>query len=156
MTIFPVDNGKFERLEKFTWRILWSVGMLLVGCWTSTLPLIITQVDVCCLILKINNWWQTWYLLVELNGISATFLFLSLILLTEPQDSSIHLSKADSEASPATSLFRMGKVSCPALNWALLHSAATRARDTHVTELLSNEAPAKRDQLRLWKEELVS
>lgn len=46
---------------------------------------------------------QTWYLLVELKGISATLGFLSLIFLTEPQDSSMHLSRADSEASPAVS-----------------------------------------------------
>lgn len=46
---------------------------------------------------------QTWYLLVELKGISATLGFLSLIFLTEPQDSSMHLRRADSEASPAVS-----------------------------------------------------
>lgn len=49
---------------------------------------------------------QTWYLLVELKGISATLGFLSLIFLTEPQDSSMHLSRADSEASPAVSRCR--------------------------------------------------
>lgn len=85
----------------------------------------------------------TWYLLVELKGISATFLFLSLIALTEPQDSSIHLSRADSEASPATSRFRMVMESWPALNWARLHRAAIRERACHVKELLSKEAPAK-------------
>lgn len=47
----------------------------------------------------------TWYLLVELKGISATFLFRSRISFTEPEDSSMHLSRADSEASPATSLW---------------------------------------------------
>lgn len=87
----------------------------------------------------------TWYLLVELKGISATFLFLSLIDLTAPQDSSMHFSRADSEASPATSRFRMGSASCPALNWARLHRPATRARASHVTELLSKEAPARAD-----------
>lgn len=46
---------------------------------------------------------STWYLLVELKGISATFLFFSLMSLTEPDDSSMHFSRADSEASPATS-----------------------------------------------------
>ena len=46
----------------------------------------------------------TWYLLVELKGISATLLYLSLSSLTEPQHSSIHFSRAASEASPATSL----------------------------------------------------
>lgn len=46
----------------------------------------------------------TWYLLVELKGISATFLLRSRISFTEPEDNSMHLSRADSEASPATSL----------------------------------------------------
>lgn len=54
---------------------------------------------------------QTWYLLVELNGISATLGFLSLIFLTEPQDSSMHLSRADSEASPAVSRCQQGEFS---------------------------------------------
>lgn len=49
---------------------------------------------------------QTWYLLVELKGISATLGFRSLILRTEPQESSMHLSSADSEASPAVSRWR--------------------------------------------------
>lgn len=62
--------------------------------------------------------------------------------LTEPQESSMHFSRADSEASPATSRFRMGKVSWPALNTARLHKAAMRAKDTHVVELLSKEEPA--------------
>lgn len=86
---------------------------------------------------------MTWYLLVELNGISATFLFLSRICLTDPQESSMHFSRADSEASPATSLFRIGRESWPALNTALLHRDATRARATHVTEVLSKDAPAE-------------
>lgn len=47
----------------------------------------------------------TWYLLVELKGISATFGCFSLISFTDPQQSSIHFRRADSEASPATSLF---------------------------------------------------
>lgn len=51
----------------------------------------------------------TWYLLVELKGISATLGFLSLIFLTEPQDSSMHLSRADSEASPAVSRCQEGR-----------------------------------------------
>lgn len=84
---------------------------------------------------------QTWYLLVELKGISATFLFFSLMAFTEPHDSSMHFSRADSEASPATSRFRMGSVSWAALNEARLHRAAMRARDTHVAELLSKEEP---------------
>lgn len=86
---------------------------------------------------------QTWYLLVELKGISATFLFLSLMALTEPLDSSMHFSSADSEASPATSRFRMGKDSWPALNTARLHREAMRAKAAHVTELLSNEEPGQ-------------
>lgn len=92
----------------------------------------------------------TWYLLVELNGISATFLFLSLISLTDPQESSMHFRRADSEASPATSLFRIGRVSWPALNTALLHRAATRARHTHVTEVLSKDAPAEEKSAWKW------
>lgn len=84
---------------------------------------------------------QTWYLLVELKGISATFLFLSLMILTEPQDNSMHFSKADSEASPATSRFRMGKDSWPALNTARLQRVAMRAKDAQVVELLSKEEP---------------
>ena len=51
----------------------------------------------------------TWYLLVELKGISATFLLRSRISFTEPEDNSMHLSRADSEASPATSLCRAGE-----------------------------------------------
>lgn len=78
---------------------------------------------------------------MELKGISATFLFLSLMALTEPQESSMHFSRADSEASPATSRFKIGKASWPALNTARLHKAAMRARDTHVVELLSKEEP---------------
>lgn len=92
---------------------------------------------------QIQNSTQTWYLLVELKGISATFLFFSLMALTDPQDSSMHLRRADSEASPATSRFRMGRESCAALNTALLQSAATRARDNHVPELLSKDAPIR-------------
>lgn len=46
----------------------------------------------------------TWYLLVELKGISEILLYCSLMPPTEPQHSSIHFSKAASEASPATSL----------------------------------------------------
>lgn len=46
----------------------------------------------------------TWYLLVELNGISTTLGYLSLISLTEPQHNSMHFRSADSEASPATAL----------------------------------------------------
>lgn len=47
---------------------------------------------------------RTWYLLVELNGISTTLGYLSLISLTEPQHNSMHFRSADSEASPATAL----------------------------------------------------
>lgn len=89
---------------------------------------------------------HTWYLLVELKGISATFLFLSLMAFTEPQDSSMHFSRADSEASPATSRLRMGKDSWPALNTARLQRAAMRAKDTHVVELLSKEEPGEKKQ----------
>lgn len=44
----------------------------------------------------------TWYLLVELKGISTILAYRSLISFTEPQHSSIHFKSADSEASPAT------------------------------------------------------
>ncbi|TNN37713.1 hypothetical protein EYF80_052124 [Liparis tanakae] len=77
------------------------------------------------------------------GGISATFLFFSLMALTEPQDSSMHFSRADSEASPATSRFRMGSASWAALNTARLHRAAMRAKETHVAELLSKEVPTE-------------
>lgn len=45
---------------------------------------------------------QTWYLLVELNGISTILAYLSLISFTEPQHTSMHFRSADSDASPAT------------------------------------------------------
>lgn len=45
---------------------------------------------------------QTWYLLVELKGISTILAYRSLISFTEPQQSSMHFKSADSEASPAT------------------------------------------------------
>ena len=37
---------------------------------------------------------QTWYLLVELNGISTILVYLSLISFTEPQHTSMHFTKA--------------------------------------------------------------
>lgn len=49
-------------------------------------------------------WCLTWYLLVELKGISQIFLFRRLNSVTFPMDSSTHLSSADSEASPLHSL----------------------------------------------------
>ena len=49
----------------------------------------------------------TWYLLVELNGISQTFLLVLRNSSTCPIDSSTHLSSADSEASPLQSLDQM-------------------------------------------------
>lgn len=45
---------------------------------------------------------RTWYLLVELKGISTILLYFSLISITEPQQTSMHFKSADSEASPAT------------------------------------------------------
>lgn len=47
----------------------------------------------------------TWYLLVELKGISATLGFLALMSRTLPEYSSMHFSRADSDASPAVSLW---------------------------------------------------
>lgn len=46
---------------------------------------------------------RTWYLLVELKGISATLGFFSLISFTELYDCSMNLRRADSEASPVVS-----------------------------------------------------
>lgn len=74
------------------------------------------------------SWTETWYLLVELKGISQAFLFLFRMLRTSPRASSIHLSNAASEASPATSFFRMGTPSWPPLNSARLHRVAILAR----------------------------
>lgn len=48
----------------------------------------------------------TWYLLDELNGISATFRLLSLRVWTQPDESSTHFNRADSDASPAVSLYK--------------------------------------------------
>lgn len=45
---------------------------------------------------------HTWYLLVELKGISTILVYFSLISITEPQQTSMHFNSADSEASPAT------------------------------------------------------
>ena len=47
---------------------------------------------------------HTWNLLLELNGISATFLLCFLNSATFPTDSSANFSKADSVASPTHSL----------------------------------------------------
>lgn len=74
------------------------------------------------------SWMDTWYLFVELKGTSQTFLFLFLILSTSPRANSMHLSRAASEASPATSFFRIGTPSWPPLNSARLHRVAILAR----------------------------
>lgn len=74
------------------------------------------------------SWIDTWYLLVELKGISQTFLFLFLMDKTSPRASSMHLRRAASEASPATSFFRIGTPSWPPLNSARLHRVAILAR----------------------------
>lgn len=47
---------------------------------------------------------HTWNLLVELKGISATFLFCALMLITSPKMTSENFSRAVSEASPTTTL----------------------------------------------------
>lgn len=46
----------------------------------------------------------TWYLLVELKGISVTFLFRDLTSITSPKMTSENFSRAVSEASPPTIL----------------------------------------------------
>lgn len=74
------------------------------------------------------SWIETWYLLVELKGISQAFLLRFLIDKTSPRASSIHLSKAASDASPATSFFRIGTPSWPPLNSARLQRVAILAR----------------------------
>ena len=54
---------------------------------------------------------QTWYLLVELKGISATFLWFLLKAIVSPSDSWTHFKSADSDASPFTLRWRTGKSS---------------------------------------------
>lgn len=74
------------------------------------------------------SWIDTWYLLVELKGISQAFLLRFLIESTSPRANSMHFSRAASDASPATSFFRIGTPSWPPLNSARLHSVAILAR----------------------------
>ena len=47
---------------------------------------------------------ESWYLLLELKGISQTLGYIPLNLSIEPTSNSKHLSNADSEASPVHSL----------------------------------------------------
>ena len=54
---------------------------------------------------------ETWYLLVELKGISHTFFLLALYSAIFPSESSTHFRSAASLASPLTSLLRMGTLS---------------------------------------------
>ena len=61
--------------------------------------------------------------------------------ITFPSLSSQHLSRAASEASPFTSLFSTGTWSCPVLNSALLHRAATLLSLSHPGEVLSRPVP---------------
>lgn len=66
---------------------------------------------------------QTWYLLVELKGISTILGYRSLISFTDPQHSSMHFKSADSEASPATA--RCGHRRYPSGSPKTLHRGAT-------------------------------
>merc|ERR1712227_417881 len=77
------------------------------------------------------SWIETWYLLVELKGISHTFLCLALYPITSPVDNSVHLRMAASEASPLTSRLRTGLDPSPGLNSARLHNAAHLSRGPH-------------------------
>ena len=55
--------------------------------------------------------WQsicTWYLLVELNGTSATLLCFFLNAIVSLSDNSVHFKMADSDASPLASRLRTG------------------------------------------------
>lgn len=46
------------------------------------------------------SWMESWYLFMELKGISTILAFLFLLASTSPSDNSTHFSNADSEASP--------------------------------------------------------
>merc|ERR1719264_1700121 len=87
------------------------------------------------------SWIETWNLLVELNGISQSFLFFDLYSITLPLLSSVHLRIAASEASPLTSFFRTLTFSWPPLNSALLQRQATRSRRPHPGAFLSKPVP---------------
>lgn len=69
-------------------------GSLSGGTGTSKVP--------CSLLRPPTPQLQTWYLLVELKGISTSLGYRSRISFTDPQHSSMHFRSADSEASPAT------------------------------------------------------
>ncbi len=51
------------------------------------------------------SWIETWYLFVELNGISKIFLWVAWNCSIFPSISSMQRRMADSEASPFTTLF---------------------------------------------------
>lgn len=74
------------------------------------------------------SWTETWYLLVELKGISMAFLLRLRSDKTSPKASSMHFSRAASDASPATSFFKIGTPSWPPLNSARLQREAILAR----------------------------
>ena len=87
--------------------------------------------------LLLTSWMDNCHLLVELNGISATF---GLAWRIDPTTSfgldpvniiSQHFKRADSDASPAVSRFKIGPVS-PARNTARLQSDAIRPSECHV------------------------
>ena len=79
--------------------------------------------------------------MVELNGISHTLVLSFRYSRIPDRASSQHLKSAASEASPLTSLFRMGTSSWPALNSARLHNAATRKSFFHPSSSLNFAAP---------------
>ena len=84
---------------------------------------------------------RTWNLLVELNGISATFGKRCLYPSTSSSESATHLSRAVSEASPTTCRFWMGTSFCPAENSARLQSAAHRSMLLHPLDFWYSTGP---------------
>lgn len=80
----------------------------------------------------------TWYLLVELNGISTTLGYLSLISLTDPQHNSMHFRSADSDASPATALWGKIQLSKRTSQWTQHKSDIFKKVYTAQSQLLHN------------------
>jgi len=93
---------------------------------------------------------QTWYLLVELNGISTILVYLSLISFTEPQHTSMHFRSADSEASPATA--RCEQMS-PLVTLKALHPVALQHHTTETQEKAWTVFPSVRRRGKVGEEE---
>ena len=93
---------------------------------------------------------QTWYLLVELNGISTILAYLSLISFTEPQQTSIHFRRADSDASPATA--RCEEMS-PLVTLKALHPVALQHYTTETQEKAWTIFPSVRRRGEVGEEE---